>query len=149
MMKLLIINGPNIQLLGRRDPGTYGSTTLPQLEDRLREVAAELGVECAFFQSNHEGSICDRIAEAAVDGTDGIVINPAAYTHTSIAIRDAIDGVGLPAVEVHISNIHKREEFRHKSMTAPVCIGQIAGLGTMGYELAMRALVERARKSNL
>ena len=149
MMKLLIINGPNIQLLGRRDPGTYGSTTLSQLEERLRNVAAELGVECAFFQSNHEGDICDRIAEAAVDGTDGIVINPAAYTHTSIAIRDAIDGVGLPAVEVHISNIHKREEFRHKSMTAPVCIGQIAGLGTMGYELAMRALVERARKSNL
>ena len=148
-MKLLIINGPNIQLLGRRDPGTYGSTTLPQLEERLREVAAELGVECAFFQSNHEGDICDRIAEAAVDGTDGIVINPAAYTHTSIAIRDAIDGVGLPAVEVHISNIHKREEFRHKSMTAPVCIGQIAGLGTFGYELAMRALVERSRKSNL
>ena len=147
-MKLLIINGPNIQLLGRRDPGTYGSTTLSQLEERLRNVAAELGVECAFFQSNHEGDICDRIAEAAVDGTDGIVINPAAYTHTSIAIRDAIDGVGLPAVEVHISNIHKREEFRHKSMTAPVCIGQIAGLGTIGYELAMRALVERARKSN-
>ena len=148
MMKLLIINGPNIQLLGRRDPGTYGSMTLPQLEERLKEVARELGVECSFFQSNHEGGICDRIAEAGVDGTDGIVINPAAYTHTSIAIRDALDGVGLPAVEVHISNIHKREEFRHKSMTAPVCIGQIAGLGTMGYELAMRALVERARKSN-
>ena len=148
-MKILIINGPNIQLLGRRDPGTYGSTTLPQLEDRLQEVAKELGVECCCYQSNHEGDICDRIAEAAGDGTDGIVINPAAYTHTSIAIRDALDGVGLPAVEVHISNIHKREEFRHKSMTAPVCIGQIAGLGTMGYELAMRALVERARKSNL
>lgn len=149
MMKLLIINGPNIQLLGRRDPGTYGSTTLVQLEDRLREVAKELGAECSFFQSNHEGDICDRIAEAASDGTEGIVINPAAYTHTSIAIRDAIDGVGIPAVEVHISNIHKREEFRHKSMTAPVCLGQIAGLGTVGYELAMRALVERARKSNL
>ena len=119
-MKLLVINGPNIQLLGRRDPRTYGSTTLPQLEKRLSEVAKELGVECAFFQSNHEGAICDRIAEAAVDGTDGIVINPAAYTHTSVAVRDAIDGVGLPAVEVHISNIHKREEFRHKSLTAPV-----------------------------
>ena len=149
MMKLLIINGPNIQLLGRRDPGTYGSTTLAQLEERLKIVAGELGVECSFFQSNHEGAICDRIAEAAVDGTDGIVINPAAYTHTSIAVRDALDGVGLPAVEVHISNIHKREEFRHKSMTAPVCIGQIAGLGTLGYELAMQALVERARKNNL
>ena len=148
-MKLLIINGPNIQLLGRRDPGTYGSTTLPQLEERLRDLAKELGVECCCFQSNHEGDICDRIAAAATAGTDGIGINPAAYTHTSIAIRDALDGVGLPAVEVHISNIHKREEFRHKSMTAPVCIGQIAGLGTMGYELAMRALVERARKSNL
>ena len=149
MIKLLIINGPNIQLLGRRDPGTYGSTTLPQLEERLQEVARELGVECTCFQSNHEGAICDRIAEAAVDGTYGIVINPAAYTHTSIAVRDALDGVGLPAIEVHISNIHKREEFRHKSMTAPVCIGQIAGLGTIGYELAMRALAERARKSNL
>ena len=148
-MKLLVINGPNIQLLGRRDPGIYGSMTLPQLELKLQETARELGVECECFQSNHEGAICDRIAEAAEDGTDGSVINPAAYTHTSIAIRDALDGVGLPAVEVHISNIHKREEFRHKSMTAPVCIGQIAGLGTMGYELAMRALVERARKSNL
>ena len=148
-MKLLVINGPNIQLLGRRDPRIYGNTTLPQLEEKLRETAKELGVECAFFQSNHEGSICDRIAEAAVDGTDGIVINPAAYTHTSVAVRDAIEGTGLPAVEVHISNIHKREDFRHKSLIAPVCIGQIAGLGTMGYELAMRALAGKVRNSNL
>ena len=148
-MKLLIINGPNIQLLGRRDPGTYGSTTLPQLEARLHEVAQELGVECTCFQSNHEGAICDRIAEAAVDGTNGIVINPAAYTHTSVALRDALEAAMIPAVEVHMSNVNARDEFRKISLTAPMCIGQIVGLGADSYEWAFRALVKKLRAAKM
>ena len=142
-MKLLVINGPNIQLLGRRDPRTYGSTTLPQLEKRLSEVAKELGVECAFFQSNHEGAICDRIAEAAVDGTDGIVINPAAYTHTSIAILDALKAVALPAVEVHLSDVDSREEFRHISYAGMACVKRFAGSGFESYTQAIDYLLSR------
>jgi len=141
-MKILVINGPNMQLLGKRDPRHYGTETLAALEARLADFAAQNGLECAFFQSNHEGAICDRIAEAMTDGTNGIVINPAAYTHTSIAIHDALEACGIPAVEVHLSNIQAREDFRSRSLTAPVCIGQIAGLGTFGYELAIRALIQ-------
>ena len=135
------MNGPNLQLLGRRKVEVYGVVPLHEIEARLRVVASELGVELGFMQSNHEGVIVDAIAQALADGVDGLVINPAAYTHTSVAIRDAIEGVRLPAVEIHLSNIHAREGFRHDSLTAPVCIGQIAGLGADGYEWALRALV--------
>ena len=141
-MKILVINGPNLQLLGHRDPEVYGKTTLDDVNKRLSEVAAELGVQIFFFQNNTEGFLVDRIAEAKKEGIDGIVINPAAYTHTSIALRDAIEGVKIPSVEIHISNIHARDEFRHKSMTAAVCIGQISGFGTDGYEWALRALIQ-------
>ena len=140
-MKVLVLNGPNLQLLGRRKVEVYGVVPLHEIEARLRAVASELGVELSFMQSNHEGVIVDAIAQALADGVDGLVINPAAYTHTSVAIRDAIEGVRLPAVEIHLSNIHAREGFRHDSLTAPVCIGQIAGLGADGYEWALRALV--------
>ena len=141
-MKILVLNGPNLQLLGRRKVEVYGVVPLSEIESRLRKVASELEVELGFMQSNHEGVIVDAIAQALADGVDGLVINPAAYTHTSVAIRDAIEGVKLPAVEIHLSNIHAREGFRHESLTAPVCIGQIAGLGADGYEWALRALVK-------
>ena len=145
-MKIAVLNGPNLQLLGSRKVEVYGQVTLAAIETRLREVAQELGVEMTFCQSNHEGDLVDAVAQAAADGCAGIVINPAAYTHTSIAIRDAIEGVRLPAIEIHLSNIHAREGFRHESMTAPVCIGQIAGLGADGYEWAFRALVNYVQK---
>ena len=140
-MKISVLNGPNLQLLGSRKVEIYGHVTLETIEKRLREVARELNVEMSFMQSNHEGVLVDAIAAAKADGCDGIVINPAAYTHYSVAIRDAIEAVKLPAIEVHLSNIHAREGFRHDSVTAPVCIGQIAGLGADGYEWAFRALV--------
>ena len=141
-MKILVINGPNLQLLGRRKAEFYGTVTLPEIESRLRTVARELGVELDFMQSNHEGVLVDRIAEA-IGNVDGIVINPAAYTHTSIALRDALEAARIPAIEVHLSNVAARDDFRRVSMTAEVCIGQIAGLGSDGYEWALRALVRR------
>ena len=139
-MKILLINGPNLQLLGMREPGIYGGETLQDIVGRVRSLGAELGAEVVDFQSNHEGDIVDRIGNAKADGFNGIIINPAAYTHTSVAIRDAIAAVSLPAVEVHISNVNSREDFRHISYTAPVCIGVIAGFGTDSYLLALRAL---------
>lgn len=145
MTKILILNGPNLQLLGTRKKEVYGSTTLEEIRQNLEKIAASLDVELDFYQSNHEGDLVDRIGNAKTEGVDGIVINPAAYTHTSIAIRDAIEGVSIPAIEIHLSNIHAREEFRHRSMTAPVCIGQIAGLGPDGYEWALRAMVKYLR----
>ena len=147
-MKLLLINGPNLQLLGVREPGIYGNDTLPVIVSRLKALAAELGGELVDFQSNHEGAIVDRIGVSAAEGFSGIVINPAAYTHTSVAIRDAIAAVGLPAVEVHLSNVHSREEFRNHSLTAPVCIGVVAGFGADSYELALRALFSHLKKRN-
>ena len=141
MKKILLINGPNLQLLGVREPSIYGNVTLPQIVEDLRNRASAQGVELADFQSNSEGVIVDRIAAALTDGTEGIIINPAAYTHTSVAIRDALAAVKIPAVEVHLSNVASRDEFRHVSLTAPMCIGQITGLGADGYEWAMRALV--------
>ena len=144
-MKISIINGPNLQLLGSRKVEVYGCVTLKSIEAHLKVVAQELGVEVTFFQSNHEGDLVDAVARAKAEGCDGIVINPAAYTHTSIAIRDAIEGVALPVIEVHLSNIHAREEFRHVSMTAAVCVAQIAGLGPEGYEWALRALCRYVR----
>ena len=140
-MKILIVNGPNINLLGTREPEIYGTLTLDSIVEKLSVYAADIGVEPEFFQSNIEGEIVDKI-QWARDFCDGIVINPAAYTHTSVAIRDAISAVKLPAVEVHISNIHQREEFRRHSFIAPVCIGQIAGFGFDSYKLGLEAVVD-------
>jgi 3-dehydroquinate dehydratase-2 len=139
-MKILVINGPNLNLLGSREPGIYGATTLEGITAGLTEIAASLGVTVVFFQSNHEGAIVDAIQQAR-GVYSGLIINPAAYTHTSVAIRDAIAAVALPTVEVHLSNVYSREEFRHKSLTAPVVLGQIAGFGATGYELALRGLM--------
>lgn len=139
-MKITVINGPNLNLLGKREPGIYGATTLADINENLVKVAETLGVTLEFFQSNHEGSIVDAIQQT-MGNCDGIIINPAAYTHTSVAIRDAIAAVGIPTVEVHLSNVYSREEFRHKSLTAPVVLGQIAGFGAAGYELALIGLV--------
>jgi len=135
---LLILNGPNLNLLGTREPETYGHATLADLEAELREAFPE--VNLVFYQSNHEGALIDRLHEAAREGVAGVVFNPGAYTHTSIALRDAIAGTGLRVVEVHLSNVHAREPFRHVSMLAPVCAGQIVGLGRAGYHLAVRYL---------
>ena len=143
MKKILLINGPNLQLLGVREPSIYGNVTLPQIVEDLRQRARAQGVELMDFQSNSEGAIVDRIAEALADGTEGIIINPAAYTHTSVAIRDALAAVKIPAVEVHLSNVSSREDFRNRSLTAPVCRGVIAGFGAQGYRLALQALLEK------
>jgi len=140
--KVLVIHGPNLQLLGKRETDIYGSGTLDEINGRIGSTASDLGLEAVFFQSNHEGEIVDRIGSVLDGGADGIIINPAAYTHTSVAIRDALASVTdkVPAIEVHISNIYRREEFRHRSLTAAACTGQISGLGAEGYELAMRAM---------
>jgi len=136
MKKILIINGPNLNMLGTREPEIYGKTTLKDIETELKNKAEKLNVEIECFQSNHEGEIVDKICNAK-NNFDAIIINPAAYTHTSVAIRDAFAAVDIPAIEVHISNVYSREEFRHNSLIAPVVVGQIAGLGIQGYLLAL------------
>lgn len=143
-MKILVINGPNINMLGQREPEKYGRKTLKDINNELLSEASELKVELEFFQSNHEGEIVTKIQEAR-GVFEGIIINPAAYTHTSVAIADAILAAGVPAVEVHLSNIHQREEFRKNSLTAQYCIGQIAGFKSLGYTLALLAIVDYLR----
>ncbi|HEY9108466.1 MAG TPA: type II 3-dehydroquinate dehydratase [Roseateles sp.] len=138
MMQILVLHGPNLNLLGTREPEVYGSQTLPQIDAELSAIAADAGASLSSFQSNHEGALVDRIQAARSDGTRFIVINPAAYTHTSVAIRDALAGVALPFIEVHLSNIHRREPFRHHSYLSDLAVGVICGLGANGYRLAVR-----------
>lgn len=138
-MKFLVLHGPNLNLLGTREPGIYGGQTLADINASLEELSSELGCELSFFQSNTEGELIDAI-QAAAGNCRGILVNPAAYTHTSIAIRDALSAVDLPCVEVHLSNIHRRETFRHTSMVAPIAVGQICGFGRDSYLLGLRAL---------
>jgi len=145
-VKVLVIHGPNLNLLGLREPEVYGSITLEEINERLRAHAADKGVELRAFQSNHEGAIIEAIHQA-VGWADGLVINPGAYTHYSYAIRDAIAAVGLPAVEVHLSNVQAREDFRHLSVIAPVCLGQIAGFGWHSYVLGLEALRVKLAKN--
>ncbi len=140
-MKLLVINGPNLNFLGIREKGIYGTQDFQYLLKMLEEKAKETNITIETFQSNCEGEIIDRIQKAYYDQVDGIIINPGAYTHYSYAIRDALASITVPKIEVHISNIHQREEFRHNSVTAAVCTGQIAGLGLMGYLLAVEAII--------
>lgn len=144
-MKILVLHGPNLNLLGSREPGVYGKITLAEIDAALKALADELGIEAEICQSNSEGGLIDKI-HSAVRSCHGILINPAAYTHTSVAIRDAISAVALPTVEVHLSNIHGREEFRSKSFIAPVALGQISGFGMESYLLGLRALFNHIKK---
>lgn len=143
MRKIRVINGPNLNLLGKREPGVYGARTLADLETVLDMEAAALGIEVDFYQSNYEGDIIESIHESREKGIDALIINPGAFTHYSYAIRDAIAGSGQMAIEVHISNIHAREEFRRHSVIAPVCLGQICGLGFDSYSAALFTLARR------
>lgn len=142
MKRILILNGPNINLTGLREKSVYGAQTFDDLTALIRAEADKLGCEARFVQSNHEGGLIDAIQQAYFDGLDGIVFNPGGYTHTSVALHDAIASVPLPTIEVHMSNVHAREAFRHTSMTASACRGQIVGFGFYGYVMALRALVE-------
>ncbi|MDQ7040061.1 MAG: type II 3-dehydroquinate dehydratase [Rhodothermus sp.] len=143
-MKILILNGPNLNLLGKREPAIYGRITLQQLAKMLREAFPNVTLE--FVQSNHEGELIDQLHRAEAERFDGVVFNPGGYTHTSVAIRDAVAAISVPVVEVHLSNLHARESFRQHSLTAAVSEGQIVGLGALGYRLAIEYLVERARQ---
>lgn len=137
MKKVLVLHGPNLNLLGTREPEVYGRETLDDVNRRLREKAQQAGVEFDVFQSNWEGALVDRIQATRTDGTGFVIINPGAFTHTSVAIRDAFAGIAIPFIEIHISNVYAREAFRHHSYLSPLAAGVIAGLGTKGYELAL------------
>ena len=152
MKPILVIHGPNLDLLGKREPEIYGSTTIAQINQAITDLAKREGAAIEAFQSNHEGEIVSKIG-AASGAFGGILINPAAYTHTSVAIRDAVTAAGLPTVEVHLSNIYAREAFRHESLVAPVAVGQVSGFGVESYRLGLTALVRhlgarKAKKGN-
>ena len=143
-MNVLVLHGPNLNLLGTREPAVYGSVTLPDINRELTQIATEAGATLQTLQSNHEGVLIDRVHAARTDGTDFIVINPGAFTHTSVALRDALAGVAIPFVEVHLSNVHRREPFRHHSYFSDLAEGVIVGLGAQGYCLALRFALSRA-----
>ena len=142
MAKILVIHGPNLNLLGTREPEHYGSTTLTQIDDQLAELASQSGHSLQSVQSNAEHELVDSVQQASNDGTDFIIINPAAFTHTSVALRDAIAAVSIPFIEVHLSNVHAREEFRQQSYFSDLAVGVISGLGPIGYSLALQAALE-------
>lgn len=146
VLNILVLNGPNLNMLGKREPEVYGSQTLEGINQGLEKVADTLNVALTFFQSNHEGALVDQV-QAALNFYQGILINPGAYTHTSVAIRDALAAVAIPTVEVHLSNIHKREAFRHHSYIAPVAVGQISGFGADSYRLGLEGLAQHLRAS--
>jgi 3-dehydroquinate dehydratase-2 len=143
---ILVVQGPNLNLLGSREPEVYGKTTLEDIHRKLEQLAKSHAVSLDTFQSNHEGELIDRIQKAKQDGIDFIIINPGAFTHTSVALRDVLAGVAIPFIEVHLSNIHQREEFRKHSYLSDIAIGVICGLGALGYELAMTAAIARVQK---
>lgn len=145
MLRVLVVNGPNLNLLGKREPEIYGSDTLDELNSRLKNLAKELDLELTFFQSNSEGALIDFIQNESKTA-DGMVINPGALTHYSYALRDAISAVGITAIEVHLSNIYDREEFRSKSVIAPVCVGSLAGFGFYGYAMALSYLADKSKE---
>ena len=142
---ILVIQGPNLNLLGTREPEVYGKTTLEDIHKKLGEIAKANSVELDTYQSNHEGELIDRIQKAKQDGVDFIIINPGAFTHTSVALRDALAGVAIPFTEIHLSNIHQREEFRKHSYLSDIATGVICGLGAIGYELALQAAISRLK----
>ncbi len=144
-MKILVLHGPNLNMLGTREPAIYGRETLDEINQRILRTAGEAGIEIECFQSNEEGALVTRLQQA-YGRFDGVIFNPAAYTHTSVALHDAIKASGLPCVEVHLSNTHKREAFRHVSLTASACVGQIMGFGADGYLLALAALADHVKK---
>lgn len=144
MKHFLVLNGPNINLTGLREKSVYGTQTFDDLTAMIQQEADRLGVQVRLVQSNHEGALIDALQQAYFDGLDGVVFNPGGYTHTSVALHDAIASVPLPVIEVHMSNIHAREEFRHRSVTASACLGQIVGFGFNGYLMALQALAKYA-----
>jgi 3-dehydroquinate dehydratase II len=144
-MVILVLHGPNLNLLGSREPEVYGRETLNDINATLTLLAKELGVALLFFQSNHEGELIDRLHRASSEGVSGVIFNPGAFTHSSIALRDAISATALPTVEVHLSNVHARESFRHHSYIAPVAVGQVVGFGAASYALALRGLLAKLK----
>ena len=143
--RILVVHGPNLNLLGQREPEVYGRTTLAEIDAELQAAAKELGVELEAFQSNHEGELIDRIQQTMGGGADGLLINPGGFTHSSVALRDALAATGLPVVEVHLSNVYAREDFRRHSYVSPIALGVISGLGPAGYRFGLEALAQRLR----